>query len=381
MSEWWRAVHDSVWRILWLVRKELWQFRADVFFTVVLVFLPVMQMLLVVNVMGGGDGRGSPIAIIDHDRTHLSRDLVTAIENTGDAHVRMTLPNLTEADEALRRGDVEGVVVVPPGFSEDVRQLGRKGPTELLGVADGSNAWGATRIMAAISGAIAAFAESLARQQGQVSRILSMRPVKYFAITQIQDPVSSQMGFLLYQVVLLVAGQSIAREYERGTLEHLLVTPLSKHELIVGKAVPSLVLGVFNFFVLYVAGRLIWEVPMRGSLPLLLGTAILFVLAESAWGLFLSSHVTTQQQAIQVLFVQLLTDMSFCGYVVPIDRLPYFLRWISELRPLHHYLECLRAVMVRGADMGMILYHIGALVLLNLVFWTLSIRSVRRRIG
>jgi len=294
MSEWWRATRDSFWRILWLVRKELWQFRADVFFTAVLVFLPVMQMLLVVNVMGGGDGRGSPIAIIDHDNSQLSRDLVTAIENTGEAYVRTTLPNLAQTDEALRRGDVEGAVVIPPGFSEDVRQLGRKGSSELLGVADGSNAWGATRIMSAISGAIAAFAESVARQQGQVSRILSMRPVKYYAITKIQDPVSSQMGFLLYQVVLLVAGQSIAREYERGTLEHLLVTPLSKFELIVGKAMPSLVLGVFDFFVLFAVGRLIWGVPMRGSFPLLLVTAVLFVMAESAWGLFLSSRVVNQ---------------------------------------------------------------------------------------
>jgi ABC-2 type transport system permease protein len=233
-------------------------------------------------------------------------------------------------------------------------------------------------VSAAASGALTSYAASVTR--GKTGAGIELRPVKYFRVKLIQDPVSSQYAFLLYQVVLLVAGLGLARERESGTLEQLLVAPFSRFELILGKALPVLVIGTINFGVLYAAGRLIWDVPVRGSMGLLFGVAIVFILAECAWGMFLSSRVANQQQAIQIVFVQILFDMAFCGYIVPVQNLPGFMSWLPEVLPLRHYLQCVRTVMLKGGGLEDITRHVSALVILNLVCWTLSVRSVSQRL-
>jgi ABC-2 type transport system permease protein len=179
----------------------------------------------------------------------------------------------------------------------------------------------------------------------------------------------------------MVAGLSLARERESGTLEQLLVTPLSRLELMAGKALPALVVGILNFWALFAVGRLVWNVPLRGPLGLLFACGVLFVLAETAWGLFLSSRVSSQQQAVQLIFLQILFDMSFCGYVVPVQNLPRFLSWISELLPVRHYLECVRIIMLRGGGLGAAWPHVGALLALNLVFWALSTVVLSQRLS
>ena len=366
----------SLGRIRWLVRKELWQFRADKLYTFMLVGLPLLQLFLVVGIMSDEGGRGSPIAVLDQDQSAASRALVAAIENTGEAWVRLWPENLAEGDQALRAGQAEGLLAIPPGFQQGLRGLpaGRPVPS-LLVVVDGTNSWSGSTVLGTIAGAISgSLSDVLGANQGG----LALRPTNYFDIAKVQDPVSSQLGFLLYQVVLMVSAPALAREREHGTLEQLLVTPLRGLDLIVGKAAPALVVGVVDFLALFAMGRLIWDVPMRGSFALLFIITLLFILAESAWGLFLSSHVGNQQQAVQVIFVQILFDMSFCGYVVPIDNLPLFIRRISELLPLRHYLQCVRTVMLRGGNLAAVGYDMAALAVLGLAFWAVAVRTLRR---
>jgi ABC-2 type transport system permease protein len=301
---------------------------------------------------------------------------LAALENTKEAEVRLDLDNINQGNRALKQGETEALAVIPPGFERDLTSQGRA--VELMVATDGSHTLSAARVSAAASGALTSYAA--AQVGSRTTAGIELRPIKYFSVKLVQDPVSSQFGFLLYQVVLLVAGLGLARERESGTLEQLLVAPFSRFELILGKTLPVLVIGVLNFGILYAAGRLIWDVPVRGPIGLLFGVAILFVLAECAWGMFLSSRVANQQQAIQIVFVQILFDMAFCGYIVPVQNLPGFLSWLPEVLPLRHYLQCVRVVMLKGGGLGDITWHLGALVVLNLVYWTLSVRSVSQRL-
>jgi ABC-2 type transport system permease protein len=303
---------------------------------------------------------------------------VEAIENTGEARIGLRLGDLEAGDMALRQGDVEGLLVIPPGFERDLK--GGRQPADLLVVSDGTNAFAAGQIQAAIRGALARFAQTALGHQVAGAAPVELRKATYFEITRVQDPVSTQMGFLLYQMVLMVAALSLARERESGTLEQLLVTPLSRLELIAGKALPAMLVGAVNFWVLYVVGRAIYAMPLRGSLALLFGCALLFVAAETAWGVFLSSRVANQQQAVQLIFLQILFDLSFSGYVVPVENLPRFLSWISELLPVRHYIECVRIVMLRGGKLGAVGVHVGALLALNLGYWGLSIAVLRQKL-
>jgi len=317
------------------------------------------------------------LAVLDHDHTPLSRRLVTAIENTGEARVKLWLTRLEDGQAALSSGQVVGLITIPPGF-----QRGLSSPqqsTELLAIVDGTNIWMAQSTTLAISGAISRFAEDLARANG-ASAAISLRATRYFDIIRVHDQIATMLGFLACLVVLLVAGMGLAREREMGTLEQLLVAPLGRLELLVGKAMPALLVGVANFWVLWAAGRLVWDMPTRGSLALLFGLAVLFFLAESAWGLCLSALSANQQQATQLTFVQILVDLSFCGYIVPVENLPRFLSWFSELLPLRHYLVCIRTIMLRGGGLSAVLPHALALIGLNIAMWILSILVLRQRL-
>ncbi len=370
-------LRESLYRVAQLVRKEFWQLSHDPVYAVLLIGLPLMLLLLVVNVVEEGGSSVANIAVLDQDRTPLSRQLVAAIENTGEARVKLWLTRLEDGQAALSSGEVVGLIAIPPSFQRDLGAP--QWSTELLAVVDGTNIWMAQSTSLAISGAVSRFAEDLTRAYGG-SMGISLRATRYFDIERVHDQMSSQFGFLSCMVVLLVAGMGLAREREMGTLEQLLVTPLGRLELLLGKAMPALLVGVANFWVLWAAGRLVWDMPTRGSLPLLFGLATLFFLAESAWGLFLSAKAANQQQATQFIFVQILVDLSFCGYIVPVQNLPRLLAWFSELLPLRHYLECVRTVMLRGGGLADVLPHALALIGLNLALWILCIAVLRQRL-
>jgi ABC-2 type transport system permease protein len=365
-------------RIARLVRKELWQLYRDRFFLALLFVLPLVLLFLIVRSAGGERRAPDRLAIIDHDRSASSRRLIEALENTHALRVTRNLTRLADGDQALFEGHVHGLVVIPRGFERDL--LTADATPEILVVVDGSNTLMAGQLLTAAEGAIAQ-QMAFVGGSGEATAVLDVRSTQFFEVTAVQSRLAPQLGFLLFQVVLMVAGLSIVRESETGTLEQLLVTPLTKFELILGKMLPPLLVGIVNFGLLLTAARYFWDLPVRGSVALLFGIALLFILSESAWGLFLSSRVTRQQQATQLIFVQILFDMAFCGYVVPVANLPSFLSWISELLPLRHYLACVRSILLRGGDASAIWGHIAALVVLNIAFWTLSITSLRQRLS
>ncbi len=360
-------------RIRTLATKELWQLRSDKIFAGLLIIVPLMLLGMVVSVAGGETRPADRVIVVDHDRSAQSRRIAQALENTREIVVHARIDRLADGDRALFEGLVQGLVVIPPDYGRLLREGVR--PAEVLLVVDASNTFVAIRLLGTASGAIRALGTTQTDAQS-----IEVRPTRYFEITALQGRLAPQLGFLLYQVVLMVAGLSIVREAETGTLEQLLVTPLARLELIVGKMLPPLLVGIINFWALFAAARWIWDLPARGSVLLLFGTALLFILAQSAWGLFLSSRVRRQQQATQLIFVQILFDMAFCGYVVPVENLPGFLSWISELLPLRHYLVLVRSILLRGGGFVDNLVPIGALVALNVVFWTLGVISLRQRL-
>lgn len=367
----------TLFRVSRLVRKELWQLYRDRFFLGLIFALPLILLFLIVHASGGEGRAADHLAIIDHDRSASSRRLIDALENTSALRVTRRFTRLADGDRALYEGDVHGLVVIPEGFERSL--VTSDTTSELLIVVDGSNTLMAGQLLSAANGAIAQQAQLITGGTA-TNTTIDVRSTPYFEVTAVQTRLAAQLGFLLYQVVLLVAGLSIVRESETGTLEQLLVTPLTRFELILGKMLPPLLVGVVNFWLLFAAARYGWDMPVRGSVLLLFGVALLFILSESAWGLFLSSRVTRQQQATQLIFVQILFDMAFCGYVVPVDNLPGFLAWISELLPLRHYLAAVRGILLRGGGASAVWAHLAALVVLNVVFWTLSIASLRRRL-
>jgi ABC-2 type transport system permease protein len=199
---------------------------------------------------------------------------------------------------------------------------------------------------------------------------LNMRPVA----------VAAQLGFIIYQVTLMVSALGLARERELGTLEQVLVTPFRRIELLAGKAIPAVLIAVVNFVIMYVIVIGVYGVPMRGSVVFLMGLTLLFILAQACWGLIISTVSRTQQQAVLLVFVLVLIDVSFSGYMVPIDRMPPLMQSASFIFPLQHYLLILRGIMLRGSDLAALLPQALALIGLTIGGGVVALISLRNRL-
>ena len=167
---------------------------------------------------------------------------------------------------------------------------------------------------------------------------------------------------------------------ELGALEQLLVMPLRRIEIIIGKAIPAMLIAALDFVIMWAIITRGYGVPMRGSFAVLLGLSLLFIVAEIGWGLIISALSHTQQQAVLMIFVLALVDVSFSGYMVPIDRLPAALQILSQFFPLQHYLVIIRAVMLKGAGLPLLMDQVLALAALAVGGTVVALATLRGRL-
>ena len=188
----------------------------------------------------------------------------------------------------------------------------------------------------------------------------------------------AELALMLEFTVLIFAALSFARERELGTLEQLLVMPFTSAEIIIGKAIPALLISFVDFTVMLTMVSLAFKVPVRGSLVLLLVIAFGYLLVELGKGLVISVSSRTQHQAF--LFVMLIgmTDFMFTGYAAPVESMPQALQWFANLIPAHHWLTILRGIMLKGVGLETLWPHVLALLVLGTVIGTASMAFVRR---
>ncbi|HET91101.1 MAG TPA: ABC transporter permease [Chloroflexi bacterium] len=368
-------------RICNLVWKEFIQFLRDWLMTLFIFTLPALQLVLMANATGS---RISDLctAVLDGDRSSTSRRLVTALDNREELNVCYFPDTLADARHLLDQGEAALAVVIPNDFAASLS--GNTPSPGLQIVADASNNITGQYALAGAKAAIAGLTSDLAREAGfprpNAESIIDVRITeRYNAGLDIRPfTISAQVGFIVYQVTLIVAAIGLARERELGTLEQLMVMPLRRIELIVGKAIPALIVGVLNFVVLLIVAILGFDLPMRGSLALLCALTLLFIAVEIGYGVLISSVARTQQQAVLFVFVLAMVDMSFSGYMVRIKNLPVMLQAIAQVVPFYHYLTIIRGVMLKGAGLNVLWPHAAAMALTGGTVTALAIHALRR---
>jgi len=363
-----------------LIRKELIQLGRDWVLTTFIVTLPVLQLILLARSTGSSITDLSVI-VVDRDRSAASRGAVESLRNRDELAVEGIADTVAEAEGLLDAGAALLVAVIPEDFSESL-EGGREVPTVQL-VADGSNELVADIALRAAQGALSEFVYDRTEDttDGSLSLIDLRTTVRYNPSLDVKlFAVPAQLGFIVYQVTLTVASVGFARERELGTLEQLIVMPLTRLELILGKAAPALLVGLLNFLSMLAVTVWGFGVPMRGSMVLLLGFTLLFVAAEIGYGIFISSIAQTQQQAILLVFVLAMVDMAFSGYLVPVQNLPAGLQWVAQFVPLRHYLSAIRSVMLRGAGARVLWQHAAAVVGTGAVVTGIATRNLSRRL-
>lgn len=370
----------TVWRIRNLIRKELIQLRRDWVLTGFIVTLPVLQLVLLAQSTTKSIG-GLNVVVVDRDRSSASRRAAEALNNREELEVIGHLMDVEEGGRLLDRGDAVILAVIPEGFSRALR--GSRDSASVQLVADGSNDLVGGIALGAAREALTDFGmdASVARRAVPASLIELRTTVRFnptFDVKRFAIP--AQVGFIVYQVTLTVASVGLARERELGTLEQLIVMPLSRAELVLGKAAPALVVGMVDFLTMLAMTVWGFGIPIKGSLWLLLALTLLFVAAEIGYGMFISGIARTQQQAILLVFVLAMVDMAFSGYLVPIKNLPEGLRWIAEVVPLRHYLSIIRSVMLRGAGLGAVWPHVLAMLGIGTLVTFIAVRNLSGRL-
>jgi drug efflux transport system permease protein len=330
-----------------MFRKEFIQMRRDRLTLGIMIGIPVVQLLMFGYAIQT-DVRHIPTVVLDQSRTPESRDLIAAFENTGSFRIVAHVDGQAALDAAIARGQAQAGIIVPPAYARD---LGRGLTATVQVVIDASDPLSSQSALAAAAGvgqvrnlgALAAAAGGAA-----VPIDVRVRPRYNPGLRSPNYIVPGLVGVILTLTLVLVTAMAIVRERERGTLEQLIVTPITKTELMLGKIAPYIGVGIVQMTAVLTLGRFVFDVPFSGSLVLLYAVSLIFVIASLSFGLFISTLVKNQQQAMQVSFFFVMPNILLSGFMFPRAAMPLPFQWFGELLPLTHYLQVLRGILLKG---------------------------------
>lgn len=333
-----------------IVVKEFLQLRRDRLTLGMIVGIPVMQLLLFGFAINT-DPRHLPTAVLSLDQSVWSRSIVAGLQNTGYFEIVATARSSGEIDGMLARGDVQFAVTIPEDFS---RRLVRGERPTLLVEADAADpaatgqALGALQAM--IDGVVARDAAGVLLPRASPAGLVDLRLHRRYnpeGITQ-YNIVPGLLGVILTMTMVLMTGLALTRERERGTWENLVSTPALPIEVMTGKIVPYIAIGLVQVVLVLAAARWVFDIPMRGSLFVLLGVVLLFIAANLVLGITFSSIARNQLQAMQMTFFFFLPSILLSGFMFPFRGMPEWAQWLGSLLPLTHFLVLVRGILLKG---------------------------------
>lgn len=323
-----------------------------------------------------------PVMVFDQSKTAQSQALVAGLENTRTFGTPEQVNNLGSIRDALDRGRVSAALVIPPDYAAQL-QLATGKPTVFM-ILNGAEQTPAQEAKRAIQGMAREVDQRvLTRRLGlnpdQISRFSpSLRVWFNENLSEALYTTPAELGLMLEFTVLLFAALAFSRERELGTIEQLLVMPFSSLEIILGKSIPVVIVGFTDFLLMLGMIHFAFDVPVRGSLPLLLVLAFGYLLVELGKGLVLSVISHTQHQAFLLVLLVGMVDFMFTGYAAPVESMPRVLQWFANLVPAHHWLTILRGIALKGAGLDVLWPNIAALAILGVLIGTFSFRYVRK---
>ena len=333
-----------------MFRKEFIQMRRDRLTLGIMVGIPVVQLLMFGYAIQM-DVRDIPTVVLDQSRTPESREIVAAFQNTGNFRIVAHVDGRRALDAAIARGAAQAGIVVPADYPRDLAR-GRTATVQVI--MDASDPLSSQAALAAAAGV--AQMRNLAILSAAAGRSTlpleaRVRPRYNPGLRSAVYIVPGLVGVILTLTLVLVTAMAIVRERERGTLEQLIVTPITKTELMLGKIAPYVGVGLVQMTTVLVVGRFVFDVPLTGNVLLLYGVALIFVVASLALGLLVSTLVRTQQQAMQVSFFFVLPNILLSGFMFPRAAMPAAFQWLGLLLPLTHFLKVLRGILLRGVGL------------------------------
>jgi ABC-2 type transport system permease protein len=369
--------------ILFLARAEVLHVVRDRATLAQCLIVPIVQLLVLSNA-ATFQIRNTPTYVVDLDRSSASRGLVTRFAASGHFRIAAQSASLDLANDALLRGDVTMVLTIPRDFEVSLVRTAAA-PVELSVNAEKGSAAGIVQSYA--SAIVSGYAAELSAVRGVVERepfrraIIEVRTRSWYnpALNYRDYMVPGILVALVTLIGTLLTAQNIAREKELGTLEQLNVTPITRGQFIAAKLLPFWVLGLVDLAIGLLVGALVFSIPIRGSLLLLFGAATIYLVVALAIGLWISTMVETQQQAMFVTFFVMNIYLLMSGLFTPIDSMAPWVQVVSQANPVRHFVTISRAVLVKGAGLTDIARPLLILVGFAVVTLTLAVRQYSKR--
>jgi ABC-2 type transport system permease protein len=363
-----------------IVLKEFLQLKRDRLTFGMMVGIPVMQLLLFGFVINT-DPKQLPTAIISGDQSEITRSLIASLQASDYFKIVGELPNEQAGRDALSRGTVQFVLNIPAGFT---RSLLRGERPSLLLEADATDPTATSQALASVSqiaqsvvgkdltGPLAYLSGASAPFDIQVHRLYNPEGITQYNI------VPGLMGVILTLTMVLLTGLAITRERERGTMENLLAMPVKPIEVMIGKIVPYIAIGMFQITIILLAARLVFRVPFTGSLVAMYLGALLFVAANLTVGITMSSLAQNQLQAMQLTMFYFLPNMLLSGFMFPFQGMPHWAQYLGNLLPLTHFNRLIRGVFLKGSGFVDIWPNVWPMLLFTLIVMTIAVKFYRR---
>ncbi|MBP7452172.1 MAG: ABC transporter permease [Ottowia sp.] len=360
--------------------KEFQQILRDRLTFAMAVLIPVLQLVLFGYAINT-DPKQLPTAVVAANHGPLVRSLTAAMQNTGYFDVVMNGVSEAQADEAMLRGEVQLIVVVPPQF--EARLLRGQRPV-LYVAADATDPSASANAIAALR----QLAQTALRPDltGPLGALNAQAPPFELRVHRRYNPeglsrlniVPGLIGTILTMTMIMFTSLAMTRERERGTMENLLATPVRPLEVMVGKILPYVVIGYVQLLVIMGAAALLFGVPMVGSGPLLAAMIGVFIVTNLAVGFTFSTLAANQLQAMQMTLFFFLPSILLSGFMFPFRGMPRWAQWLGEVLPLTHFLRIVRGIMLKGAGLAELLPELGALLAFVAVVSAVAIARYRQ---
>ncbi|MBN1149466.1 MAG: ABC transporter permease [Anaerolineales bacterium] len=372
-------------RLRALIRKEFIQIVRDPRTLALILIIPIMQLFLL-GYAATNDVRNVPMAVFDQDRGPAARELLDAYRSADYFLLVYDVGSEAELRALIDKGDARVGLIIPPGYSSQIRG---EGSAQVAFVLDGSDPTVASTALSS--------AQLIA--QHHATEILAERLSRRGQYASLQPPVeiSSQVwynpdlisayfmipgviGMILYALTSILTATAVVRERERGTIEQLIVTPIRPWELVVGKILPYVILAFIMMIEVLAVGHYWFKVPVRGSLSLIMGVSGLFLLTSLGIGLLASTYANTQQEAMLVVWMLLLPSLFLSGFFFPLEAMPQVLQWLSYAMPLRYYLVVIRSLLLKDVGLAAIQGDVIALAAFGLALMTAASLRFRKRL-
>ncbi|MEQ1871600.1 MAG: ABC transporter permease [Vicinamibacterales bacterium] len=360
-------------------RKEMRQIVRDTRTLMILMFIPAF-FLLVYGYALSWDMSHIALAVDDRDRSAMSRAVISRFVNSGYFDIVADARSGDEVTRLMERGDVRAVLVLPAGLSSDLA-AGRVVPIQVL--LNGDNANAATTVMN--------YAQTILRNESARYRLeagvaagppVAVEPRIWYN-PQLKSALFLVPGLIAYIVMITAVvstALSIVREKERGTIEQVRMAPLGATSFVLGKTIPYFAISFMSAIAILLVAMAMFQLPMRGSWPLLLGTVALYLVGALGLGLLISSVADTQQVAFQLaLLASFLPTLMLSGFIFPIASMPAVLRGITYVVPARYFLIALRGIVLKGVGLSVVWEQLAALAVYSAVVLLLASARLRRQ--